>query len=149
MVCMATNPVKWCFLFLLFCFKIKGVMYFDGFKHFNFTWCRQHIIVYNILKIPKYNFYWENDFFSQSALPLSFHEDVNECRQKVCRPDQHCKNTRGGYKCIDLCPNGMTKAENGSCIGECLAVSMTEIHLSSTSQVRPPFLKLMILVNFE
>ncbi|XP_060132638.1 hemicentin-1 isoform X1 [Zootoca vivipara] len=42
--------------------------------------------------------------------------DVNECRQNVCRLDQHCKNTRGGYKCIDLCPNGMTKAENGSCI---------------------------------
>lgn len=42
--------------------------------------------------------------------------DVNECRQSVCRPDQHCKNTRGGYKCIDLCPSGMTKAENGTCI---------------------------------
>ncbi|XP_044798654.2 hemicentin-1 isoform X4 [Bubalus bubalis] len=42
--------------------------------------------------------------------------DINECRQNVCRPDQHCKNTRGGYKCIDLCPNGMTKAENGTCI---------------------------------
>ncbi|XP_004688211.1 PREDICTED: hemicentin-1 [Condylura cristata] len=42
--------------------------------------------------------------------------DVNECRQNVCRPDQHCKNTRGGYKCIDLCPTGMTKAENGTCI---------------------------------
>ncbi|XP_064450302.1 hemicentin-1 isoform X2 [Mirounga angustirostris] len=42
--------------------------------------------------------------------------DVNECRQNVCRPDQHCKNTRGGYKCIDLCPNGMTKAKNGTCI---------------------------------
>ncbi|XP_075384531.1 hemicentin-1 isoform X2 [Tenrec ecaudatus] len=42
--------------------------------------------------------------------------DVNECRQTVCRPDQHCRNTRGGYKCIDLCPNGMTKAENGTCI---------------------------------
>ncbi|KAM4861104.1 hemicentin-1 [Thomomys bottae] len=42
--------------------------------------------------------------------------DVNECRQNVCRLDQHCKNTRGGYKCIDLCPNGMTKAENGTCI---------------------------------
>nr|XP_036865795.1 hemicentin-1-like [Manis javanica] len=42
--------------------------------------------------------------------------DVNECRQNVCRPDQHCKNTRGGYKCVDLCPNGMTKAENGTCI---------------------------------
>uniref|UniRef100_A0A8C3GM35 Hemicentin 1 n=1 Tax=Cairina moschata TaxID=8855 RepID=A0A8C3GM35_CAIMO len=43
-------------------------------------------------------------------------EYVNECRQNVCRPDQLCKNTRGGYKCIDLCPNGMTKAENGTCI---------------------------------
>uniref|UniRef100_A0A8D2KTM3 Hemicentin 1 n=1 Tax=Varanus komodoensis TaxID=61221 RepID=A0A8D2KTM3_VARKO len=42
--------------------------------------------------------------------------DVNECRQNVCRHDQLCKNTRGGYKCIDLCPNGMTKAENGTCI---------------------------------
>nr|XP_051676343.1 hemicentin-1 isoform X2 [Oryctolagus cuniculus] len=42
--------------------------------------------------------------------------DVNECRQGVCRPDQHCRNTRGGYKCIDLCPSGMTKAENGTCI---------------------------------
>nr|XP_014344645.1 PREDICTED: hemicentin-1 [Latimeria chalumnae] len=42
--------------------------------------------------------------------------DVNECRKNVCRPDQQCKNTRGGYKCIDLCPSGMTKAENGTCI---------------------------------
>ncbi|KAK2508441.1 hypothetical protein MC885_016939, partial [Smutsia gigantea] len=42
--------------------------------------------------------------------------DVNECRQNVCRPNQHCRNTRGGYKCVDLCPNGMTKAENGTCI---------------------------------
>ncbi|XP_065505206.1 hemicentin-1 isoform X3 [Caloenas nicobarica] len=42
--------------------------------------------------------------------------DVNECRQNVCRPDQLCKNTRGGYKCIDLCPSGMTKAENGTCV---------------------------------
>ncbi|KAK2084618.1 Hemicentin-1 [Saguinus oedipus] len=60
--------------------------------------------------------------------------DVNECRQNVCRPDQHCKNTRGGYKCIDLCPNGMTKAENGTCIGEWLAVSVTGISLPSTNQ---------------
>ncbi|XP_067391212.1 hemicentin-1 isoform X2 [Emydura macquarii macquarii] len=42
--------------------------------------------------------------------------DINECRQNVCRPDQHCKNTRGGYKCIDLCPSGMNKGENGTCI---------------------------------
>uniref|UniRef100_G1MRA1 Hemicentin-1 n=1 Tax=Meleagris gallopavo TaxID=9103 RepID=G1MRA1_MELGA len=42
--------------------------------------------------------------------------DINECRQNVCRPNQFCKNTRGGYKCIELCPNGMTKAENGTCI---------------------------------
>ncbi|XP_067846589.1 hemicentin-1 isoform X2 [Heptranchias perlo] len=47
--------------------------------------------------------------------------DINECRQNVCRPDQQCKNTRGGFRCIDLCPSGMTKTENGSCvdINEC------------------------------
>ncbi|XP_028301363.1 hemicentin-1 isoform X2 [Gouania willdenowi] len=42
--------------------------------------------------------------------------DINECRQRVCRLDQQCKNTRGGYTCIDLCPNGMTKAANGTCV---------------------------------
>ncbi|KAG9483371.1 hypothetical protein GDO78_009341 [Eleutherodactylus coqui] len=47
--------------------------------------------------------------------------DLNECRQSVCRPDQVCKNTRGSYKCIDLCPSGLAKTENGSCvdINEC------------------------------
>nr|XP_054608122.1 hemicentin-1 isoform X2 [Nothobranchius furzeri] len=47
--------------------------------------------------------------------------DINECRQRVCRSDQQCKNTRGGYTCVDLCPNGMTKSENGTCddIDEC------------------------------
>ncbi|XP_075038771.1 hemicentin-1 [Mixophyes fleayi] len=47
--------------------------------------------------------------------------DLNECRQTVCRADQLCKNTRGSYKCIDLCPIGFTKVENGSCvdINEC------------------------------
>ncbi|XP_055041761.2 hemicentin-1 isoform X1 [Misgurnus anguillicaudatus] len=42
--------------------------------------------------------------------------DINECRQRVCRSDQQCKNTRGGYTCIDLCPAGMTKGGNGTCI---------------------------------
>ncbi|GAA6080153.1 hemicentin-1, partial [Tachysurus ichikawai] len=42
--------------------------------------------------------------------------DINECRQRVCRSDQQCKNTRGGYTCIDLCPTGMTKGVNGTCI---------------------------------
>ncbi|XP_028259472.1 hemicentin-1 [Parambassis ranga] len=42
--------------------------------------------------------------------------DINECRQRVCRSDQQCKNTRGGYTCIDLCPNGMTKGGNGTCV---------------------------------
>ncbi|XP_048833472.1 hemicentin-1 isoform X1 [Brienomyrus brachyistius] len=42
--------------------------------------------------------------------------DINECRQRVCRLDQQCKNTRGGYTCIDLCPTGMTKGVNGTCI---------------------------------
>lgn len=47
-----------------------------------------------------------------------FTSDINECRQRVCRLDQQCKNTRGGYTCIDLCPSGLTKAANGTCIGE-------------------------------
>ncbi|XP_051232997.1 hemicentin-1 isoform X2 [Dicentrarchus labrax] len=42
--------------------------------------------------------------------------DINECRQRVCRSDQQCKNTRGGYTCIDLCPGGMTKGANGTCV---------------------------------
>uniref|UniRef100_A0A8B9H722 Hemicentin-1 n=1 Tax=Astyanax mexicanus TaxID=7994 RepID=A0A8B9H722_ASTMX len=42
--------------------------------------------------------------------------DINECRQRVCRSDQQCKNTRGGYTCIDLCPTGMTKGANSTCI---------------------------------
>ncbi|XP_040215726.1 hemicentin-1 isoform X1 [Rana temporaria] len=42
--------------------------------------------------------------------------DLNECHQNVCRPDQLCRNTRGSYKCIDICPIGFTKAENGSCV---------------------------------
>lgn len=58
---------------------------------------------------------------TQSHLRLStcFTADINECRQRVCRSDQQCKNTRGGYTCIDLCPNGMTKGGNGTCVGEC------------------------------
>ncbi|XP_040926337.1 hemicentin-1 isoform X2 [Betta splendens] len=42
--------------------------------------------------------------------------DINECRQRVCRSDQQCKNTRGGYTCIDLCPGGLTKGANGTCV---------------------------------
>uniref|UniRef100_H3DL88 Hemicentin-1 n=1 Tax=Tetraodon nigroviridis TaxID=99883 RepID=H3DL88_TETNG len=42
--------------------------------------------------------------------------DINECRQRVCRLDQQCRNTRGGYSCIDLCPSGLTKAANATCV---------------------------------
>ncbi|CAL8267650.1 unnamed protein product [Arctogadus glacialis] len=42
--------------------------------------------------------------------------DVNECRQRVCRSDQQCRNTRGSYTCTDLCPSGMTKGSNGTCV---------------------------------
>lgn len=50
--------------------------------------------------------------------PPALAADINECRQRVCRIDQQCKNTRGGYTCMDLCPSGMTKVANGTCIGE-------------------------------
>ncbi|KAJ7986246.1 hypothetical protein DPEC_G00337960 [Dallia pectoralis] len=42
--------------------------------------------------------------------------DINECRQRVCRSDQQCKNSRGSYTCVDLCPTGMTKGSNGTCL---------------------------------
>uniref|UniRef100_A0A8C9R6U4 Hemicentin-1 n=1 Tax=Scleropages formosus TaxID=113540 RepID=A0A8C9R6U4_SCLFO len=42
--------------------------------------------------------------------------DINECRQRVCRSDQQCRNTKGGYTCIDLCPTGMTKGANDTCV---------------------------------
>ncbi|KAL1022832.1 hypothetical protein UPYG_G00032950 [Umbra pygmaea] len=42
--------------------------------------------------------------------------DINECRQRVCRSDQQCKNVRGSYSCIDLCPTGFTKGANGTCV---------------------------------
>uniref|UniRef100_A0A8C6YM76 Hemicentin 1 n=1 Tax=Nothoprocta perdicaria TaxID=30464 RepID=A0A8C6YM76_NOTPE len=49
--------------------------------------------------------------------------DINECRQKVCRADQLCRNTRGGYRCIDLCPKGLARSDNGTCVDvdECRA----------------------------
>eukprot|EP00079_Xenopus_tropicalis_P024320 XP_012816895.1 PREDICTED: hemicentin-1 [Xenopus tropicalis] len=59
--------------------------------------------------------------------------DLNECRHGVCRQDQLCKNTRGSYKCIDVCPIGLTRAENGTCvdINEC----QDGTHLCKNNQI--------------
>uniref|UniRef100_A0A8C4R775 EGF-like domain-containing protein n=1 Tax=Eptatretus burgeri TaxID=7764 RepID=A0A8C4R775_EPTBU len=42
--------------------------------------------------------------------------DLNECLQDVCRSAQRCQNTRGSYRCIDLCLPGMVLADNGTCV---------------------------------
>lgn len=43
--------------------------------------------------------------------------DINECTRNVCPAHQQCRNTEGGYQCFDSCPTGLTKAENGACVG--------------------------------
>ncbi|XP_059193550.1 hemicentin-1 [Centropristis striata] len=42
--------------------------------------------------------------------------DVNECMRNVCPAHKECRNTEGGYQCVDSCPAGMTKSENGVCV---------------------------------
>ncbi|KAK2138508.1 hypothetical protein NP493_7380g00000 [Ridgeia piscesae] len=45
--------------------------------------------------------------------------DIDECVENThsCRRhDQECRNTQGGFSCIDTCPQGFHKAANGSCI---------------------------------
>lgn len=64
---------------------------------------------------------------------------MNECRQNICRPDQLCKNTRGSYKCIDLCPNGMTKEENGSCIGGCIYLMSSDSKVQNHILIVAPY----------
>lgn len=48
--------------------------------------------------------------------------DINECRRNVCRKDQRCRNTQGGYRCIDDCPPGMRKNSLAVCVdtNECV-----------------------------
>ncbi|XP_069039515.1 hemicentin-1 isoform X2 [Lepisosteus oculatus] len=49
--------------------------------------------------------------------------DINECVMSsgVCPPHQQCRNTEGGYHCLDSCPPGMTTAGSGVCtdVDEC------------------------------
>ncbi|KAM8887343.1 hemicentin-1 [Spinachia spinachia] len=47
--------------------------------------------------------------------------DINECTRNVCPAHKECRNTEGGYQCLDSCPAGMTKSENGACmdVDEC------------------------------
>ena len=52
--------------------------------------------------------------------------DIDECVENThsCRRhDQECRNTQGGFSCIDTCPQGFHKAANGSCIGGLLGSS--------------------------
>ncbi|XP_072421818.1 hemicentin-1-like isoform X1 [Chiloscyllium punctatum] len=47
--------------------------------------------------------------------------DINECNMNVCRPDQECQNTEGGYQCTESCPHGTTRLPSGTCgdVDEC------------------------------
>ncbi|XP_024909219.1 hemicentin-1 [Cynoglossus semilaevis] len=42
--------------------------------------------------------------------------DINECTRNVCPAHQQCRNTEGGYQCLDSCPSGMNKDEDGACV---------------------------------
>nr|XP_042899317.1 hemicentin-1-like isoform X2 [Parasteatoda tepidariorum] len=44
--------------------------------------------------------------------------DINECEDGTfsCSVEQECKNTIGGYECINVCSEGFSRATNGSCI---------------------------------
>ncbi|XP_038637840.1 LOW QUALITY PROTEIN: hemicentin-1-like [Scyliorhinus canicula] len=47
--------------------------------------------------------------------------DINECSMNVCRPDQQCENTEGGYLCTGNCPHGTVRLPTGICgdVDEC------------------------------
>lgn len=67
----------------------------------------------------------------QPVTPCVLHLlDINECMRNVCPANKECRNTDGGYQCFDSCPAGMTKAENGACVGECLQLLMNDFTLA-------------------
>ncbi|XP_078407396.1 LOW QUALITY PROTEIN: hemicentin-1-like [Cetorhinus maximus] len=47
--------------------------------------------------------------------------DINECNMNVCRLDQQCRNTEGGYQCTENCPPGTLRLPSGTCgdVDEC------------------------------
>ena len=55
-----------------------------------------------------------------SSMPAITITDVNECKDRShrCSRDQECRNTEGGYSCLNLCPPGYQPAGNGSCVGK-------------------------------
>ncbi|GCB63164.1 hypothetical protein scyTo_0013161 [Scyliorhinus torazame] len=59
--------------------------------------------------------------------------DINECSMNVCRPDQQCQNTEGGYLCTGNCPHGTVRLLTGTCgdVDEC----KTGDHLCRYNQV--------------
>ncbi|XP_062854783.1 hemicentin-1 [Trichomycterus rosablanca] len=42
--------------------------------------------------------------------------DINECLKSVCPVHQPCRNTDGGYQCVDACSAGMIQDEDGLCV---------------------------------
>lgn len=67
-------------------------------------------------------------------------EDINECEEGICRPDQDCVNQLGQYDCVakvdhskDHCPDGMRKRE-GSLFCEDIDECVEGTHLCDQYQ---------------
>ena len=48
-----------------------------------------------------------------------FFLDIDECTRGThrCRHDEQCRNNEGSYTCVAGCPQGLTRAANGTCVG--------------------------------
>lgn len=72
---------------------------------------------------------YENDLFPKSK------QDIDECaRPGVCRPEETCLNTRGGYYCnaIVCPPNYVRDTEHRKYVNKFLISSSTNIKLKKT-----------------
>lgn len=80
-------------------------------------------------KVKNENFFfksYENDLFPKSK------QDIDECaRPGVCRPEETCLNTRGGYYCnaIVCPPNYVRDTEHRKYVNKFLISSSTNIKL--------------------
>ena len=63
--------------------------------------------------------YLLKETYTFTSAVLFVDADIDECTtgKHRCRDDEQCRNNEGGYSCVDKCPPGLTRADNGSCIG--------------------------------
>lgn len=86
----------------------------------------------------------------QPVTPCVLHFlDINECMRNVCPANKECRNTDGGYQCFDSCPAGMTKAENGACVGECLQLLMNDFIQKKATYTLTEVLKLCYCIKVK